>query len=171
MKKIMSVLIVAAMAAGSALGGALDEGSRELGVQGSVDFESSQGTDARIALKLGQYVARGVQVGVSGSFADNDAETLWGGSVFGEYNLILDEQPVVPFVGLSLGFVRSEPDRFDDENALVFGVEAGGKYFLSENTAVTLSYIFSLASEDIYVNDNQLEDTEHGILLGLRFHL
>ena len=123
-----------------------------------------------MSLRGGHFLIDGVQVGVLGSFADNDLTTLWGLGVYGEYNLLHAELPVVPFLGLSGSYNRSEPSGLSHTDAFVLGAEAGGKYFLNATTALTLSYLFELASDDVFADDAALEDTNHSLLLGLRFH-
>jgi len=171
MKKLTSMATVLALVLGGSAyaAEALHEGSTEFGVQGKVEFESAVGTDISVSLRAGHFVADGIQVGAFGSFADNDVDTRWGVGVFGEYNL-LTGGAVVPFVGISGAYNRSEPSGLKNTDAFVLGAEAGGKYFLTANTALTLSYLFELSSDDIFVDDDQLEDTNHSILLGLRFY-
>ncbi len=172
MKKITQVTaaLVALMFASSAYAAeALREGSTEFGIQGDVVFQSAAGTDASVSLRAGHFVVDGIQVGAFGSFADNDIDSRWGGGLFAEYNLLADT-PIVPFVGISGAYNRSEPSGLKNTDAFVLGGEAGGKYFLAANTALTLSYLFEFASDDIFVDDYELDDTNHSIQLGLRFH-
>ncbi len=163
---ILSVLILGTYAYAAE---ALHEGSREFGVQGNVEFDSAVGTDVNVGLRAGKYVADGIQVGTFGSFADNDVDTRWGVGLYGEYNLV-GAGPLVPFIGVSGAYNRSEPSGLSNSDAFVLGGEVGGKYFLARNTALTLSYLFELASEDIFADNSKLKDTNHNILLGLRFH-
>ncbi len=171
MKKISFMTIVLGlMVAGSAYAAeALYKGSSELGVQGNVEFESAVGTDVNVGFRGGHYIADGIQIGTFGSFSDNDVDTRWGVGVYGEYNVI-GAGPVVPFVGLSGAYNRSEPSGLSNSDAFVLGGEAGTKYFLTGSTALTLSYLFEFASDDIFADNSNLKDTNHNILLGLRFH-
>ncbi len=168
MKKLLALMVGIVFVAGSTYGAMISEGTRELAVQGELQFESEAGTAFDFDIKLGQFVAHGVQVGVLGGIADNDFLTAWGAGVFGEYNHDLGTE-LVPFVGVSGSYLRVDPDVGSSEDAFVVGAEAGGKYFIAQNIAISLSYLFEWATEDMFFDNGDVEDTNHSIQLGMRF--
>ena len=91
---------------------------------------------------------------------------------FGEYHLsdlrLVDFAATIPYVGASIGmdFLDSEID--EDESAITFVPQIGIKWFFRNYVAVDTNFYFATATDDIYVNDNDLDDYDFGIRLGLR---
>lgn len=170
MKKLL-VVIFAGLAV-AAQGAMLQEGTQELSINGSLDFESADGTATELELGYGYFILDGLQVGVAASIADSDSARLYALGVGAEYNFDLGSQ-LVPFIGLSIGWGKGEIELGDStlkDDAVVGAAEAGVKYFIVENVALELSYLFEKASEDIFFNDEKAEDTDNSLQLGLRFY-
>ena len=84
-----------------------------------------------------------------------------GGPLFGT--------DLVPYPGRGVDYRHAK--LFDvTENAVVFGGEAGVKFFLTDSTAINLSLVGELATEDIYADDLEATDLNLCLQLGMRFY-
>lgn len=169
MKKALAVLMSMAV---TSFGAMLQEGTRELGLAGSLDIASADGTAIDLSASYGYFIADGLEIGVSGFWADSDSVTSIGLGAFAEYHFATDSN-LVPYVGVGAGWGKTEIDIGDfsaDDDALVIAGEAGVKYFFVENIAISLAYVFEWATEDIFFDDDKAEDTDHSIQLGMRFY-
>jgi opacity protein-like surface antigen len=166
----MSMLTIAAFA-GAAQAASLTQGTSELTVDGLLDPDGASGTELSLDVGYGYFVQDNIEVGGEVSFADNDDVMSYGLGGFAEYNL--DQgTALVPFVGAGLGWVNTEIDALDvDDDAIVAGIYGGVKYFLAENIALTAQINLDWASEDIFLNDGDVEDTNIDVTLGMRFFL
>ena len=171
MKKLICLFAVAAVA-GASHAASLKGGTREIVVDGSLDPQGvGGGVDLDISAGYGYFVQDSIEVGAEVALADNDLVTSYGFAGFAEFNF--DQgTPLVPFVGARAGWARVEIDQFDaDADAVVMGGYAGVKYFLAENVAITGQLNLNVASDDIYVNDDEVDDTNIDFTVGMRFFL
>lgn len=167
------VCLVAPAAMGSAL---VTKGTSELEVSGMLDFATFQGVETTLNAKYAYFFWDRVALGVRGMLYNNDAVNYYGLGVGGEYNFELPASyrpafgtDIVPYVGGSVDFRRAK--LFDEtEDAVVFGGEAGVKFFLTDSTAFTLSLVGELATEDIYDDDLEATDKNLALQVGMRFY-
>ena len=76
---------------------------------------------------------------------------------------------MVPFfLGAAIDYRHVSLD--ENEDALVFSLEAGTKLFLTDSTAVVLSMIGEMGTEDIYYDEDEPTDKNLLFELGLRFY-
>lgn len=169
MKKITLLMAGMVFAAGTSYGVMIQEGARELSVSGDLQFKSAVGTWLDLQGKAGYFIMDGVQVGMLAGIENNDAWTQWEVGAFTEYNHDLGME-LVPFVGVSVSYAYLDPDAGSSEDSIVLGGYAGGKYFIAENIAISLDYLFQLSDEDLWMDDNEPEDTNHSLRLGMRFY-
>jgi len=171
MKRLIAVLAVLALAVtGQAAN--IDAGTYELELGGGIDFDGPSGTQFDLNAGMGYFVADYIEVGVRIALSDNDDVGSYGLGVFGEYNFDLGTQ-LVPFVGADVSWfnVDVEGEFVDEsEDAGVLGVYGGVKYFLTEDVALYAQAEAELASEDIYLEDDDVENTNFLITWGIRYH-
>jgi len=169
--------LMCSVAVSSAMGSALvTKGSRELALSGIVDFDTASGTEVDMNIKYAYFFWNRTSLGLRTQFYDNDAVNAYGLGVTAEYNFTLPAKyrpligtDFVPFIGVAMDYRQAK--LFDEkESAGVFSGEAGVKFFLTDSTAVTLSMVGELATEDIYVDDLDATDKNLGIHLGMRFY-
>ena len=146
----------------------IGEGTRELTVDGEYQFSSEVGRAFAVNLGLGLFVMDGFQVGLTTGVSDNDIVTMLKGGLFAEYNIDVG-RTVVPFVGTRALYSYTDLDEGTEDSVLLGGY-AGIKYFIAENIAVSLKYLFEWADDDIFYDDEEPKDTNASIQLGMRFY-
>ncbi|HPC18881.1 MAG: hypothetical protein KBC66_10090 [Kiritimatiellae bacterium] len=167
-----------ALAAPAAMGAALvTKGANEIAVAGKLDFQSGMGADFKLDLRYAYFFIDRWSLGLRGTVADNDFENYFSAGVFSEYNFWLPEgfkplvgTDLVPYVGLLLDYRHAEIHNLGTEDAGILGGEAGLKFFLTDTTAVTLALVGEVASEDVYVDDDEATNRDLYLMLGMRFY-
>ena len=141
----------------------LSAGTRELGVSGNLDWtnDTSYNLNVTYAWFTQDAWEVGGKVGLSG--VEDDYNFSLG--LFTEYNFV-SESKWVPFVGGSLNWATLESDVFDGDSITV-GLNAGIKYFLQSNLALSLSIGADYAFDDVFPED---EDFNKQINIGTRFY-
>lgn len=170
---VLVVIVTAPLARAEAL---ISRGSNELGINGIMDFATFQGIETEIDLKYAYFFWDRISLGMKGKFYHNDAMHAYGFGVTGEYNFNLPAgyrplfgTDLVPFIGASVDYRHAKLFN-EKEDAFVFGAEGGAKFFLTDCTAITLSLVGELATEDIYDDDLKATNKDLSIRLGLRFY-
>ena len=183
----MRTLLVAAMVmalAVTASGQMLSAGTSELKVEGGIDFDTSDGTLIDFGILYGMYIYDYLEGGLALRLTDSDSITVWRIGVFGQYDFDLGTE-LVPYLGAGLSLasyeatydtvvvmadgtsVRSSEEESD--NAIVLSGTAGVKFYIAENVAISTALVLEWASEDIYAEEDDFQDTDARIELGMRF--
>lgn len=173
----LAVGLAGILAVPAAFGAALvTEGSNEIAVGGALDFASAAGVDLNIRAKYAYFFWDRISLGGRVSLSDNDVADHFGAGLVGEYNFGLPEgyEPLfgtdlVPFVGGAVDYRHVKVFRESDD-AVVFGLEAGVKFFLTDSAAVSLSLVGEWATEEIYADDDEATDLDLFLQLGMRFY-
>lgn len=157
----------------------LDQGTKELGLSGMLEWPDFDEIDFDIDVTYGYFVRDGWEVGGRVLGADVSGVERFDISVFTEYNFNRQSN-MVPFIGASVGVAEvSFPDSgldvdstlgFDDEEATVFGIQGGIKWFLRPYMAISTSIAFNVSTDDIYAADDELKDNLTRFRLGLRYY-
>lgn len=153
----------------------LTRGSTEIAVDGAFDIATEMGTAIELRGKYAYFFWDRISTGARVSMGNNDAMNHIGLGLTGEYNFWLPEdyQPLfgtdfVPFAGVALEYRHAKV--FDEkEDAVVLGMEGGVKFFLTDSTAIALSVVCELATEDIFPDDQNATDKDLILQLGIRF--
>lgn len=177
-RKWMVWMLLGCMVAPAALGAALvTKGANEIAIEGKLDFQSGSGTDMKLGLKYAYFLIDRWSVGFRGTVADNDFENYFSLGVLSEYNFRLPGNfkpligtDLVPYLGMLLDYRHAEIHNLGTEDAGILGGEAGLKFFLTDTTAVTLALVGELASEDVYIDEDEATNRDLYLLLGMRFY-
>jgi len=165
MKKL-AVFVLTAVLAFNTFGSILPQGTSEIGLSGAVDFEGPGGTSIDLAVFYGYFVRDLLEAGLGIELYNDDDVTAWAIGPKVEYNFDLGTE-LAPYVGGKLLYAAVDANN-EDKNAAILGLEAGGKYFITEYLAASLAFVVEVASEDIYAGDNEMTDHDERIELGLR---
>lgn len=161
------------LAASTASAVTIGLGTKEISLSGNLDVESAVGTDIAINLGLGYAVMDNVLVGGTISVQNNDLYTAYDIGGYGEYNFETYNN-WMPFAGARLSWGGNDPDPafIDSVDAIVLKPYGGIKYFFGESVAAFAEFGWSLATDDLYLdNDGNAESMNYGILLGLRVYI
>jgi len=148
------------------------EGNSELGISGRIDVDTFDGTLIEFDVLYGYFWVDFLEVGTRAGISDSDSFTSWRIGAFTEYHFF-NETPLVPFLGAGVDISGADIDfpfaKNSEETAIVFGVQAGAKYFLTDSIAISSQLNFDVATDDVFASDDGAEDTNWNVEFGLRF--
>jgi opacity protein-like surface antigen len=147
----------------------LDQGTTVLDGSGYLNL---MGDDLHIQLAYGRLVVDNLEVALVAGLRDSEFYMSTELGVRAEYNFVFGS-PFVPFLSASAVWASVESDASNiDADAAVFSVGAGAKYFLQNNVALALSGNYLMATDDIFVDndDGKAQDDEFRILFSIRFY-
>ena len=155
----------------------IDEGTKELRLNGALDTDTPLDYEYTIGGAFGLFVMDGLEVGIGGHARGNDLATHFELGGFVEYCFDTDSA-MVPFIfaGGYYAGVELDDDYYNksdetDFDTAVGKAGAGIAYFLRDAVAVELRGIYSFAADDLYVDqDGNREDTNLTTALGIRFY-
>jgi len=168
----MTVLFAAMMSTSASFATMLAYNTEEYRLGGGIDFDSTAGTEFDIELGYGYFVKDYVELGGFAGYLDNDFVSSGYVGGFGEYNFETETQ-LIPFAGTQLRLIYASIDVLgvaEDTTALAVGLYAGLKYFIYDNLAVSIRLLGEVASDDVYAEDDGVNDTDLGIDFGLRMY-
>lgn len=174
MKKL-TLIVLGVLLAGHSFAVMLSAGTSELKVEGVLDFNTADETLIDFEVFYGQFVVDYIEAGVGFGFRDSDSLTMWQVGVGGELNFDLGTG-VVPYLGIGLAYASYEVEAStpmgevdEDNDAFILNGSAGSKFFIAENIALSGELSLEWATEDIYAEDEDFEDTNASLQLGMRF--
>lgn len=147
----------------------LSEGTSEIGIQGSMDFDYADDYLFDFNGSYGYFVKDNWEIGgeLDMSLSDNMEAYQFG--VFTEYNFPTGSE-WVPYIGAAAQYAYSEVRNHDDD-AFNFQVAGGVKYFIHPQVAISAEVNYNMATEDIYANgDGKAQDDKTQLLFGTRFY-
>ena len=168
MKKYLAVAIVAALATFVYAQPSIDEGTRELSLEGGWDSDGPTGTELDLSVGYGIFMRDALEVGgIVGyeSTIDGDSKS-WRLGAFVEHHFDMATM-TVPYVGARLVYA-SYDNPVTDEGAIEYGPRVGVKHFIADNVAIDIALQYMFATEDVFVNDGVAEDTDLSIVFGIR---
>jgi len=188
MKKLIVILAAVVSLATQSQAVKLGANTQSLDLSGGIDFESAAGANSQLRVGYGYFIMDYFEVGGVINLQHNDAITTFGFGPKAEYNFELDIPVVVPFVGTAImfehakvinstlyvdsdtGLIETQEDS-DIKNALNLDVCGGLKFFITDQFAINVDLILSLATSDLYERQNGgTSKTNARAELGLRYY-
>ncbi len=164
------LLLTGILAAGTSQGEPLSYGTQEIGISGLVDLDTAHDTRVELEATYGFMFLYGIEGGVRLLVERDDLLESYGLGGFAEYHMNIDTD-LYPFVGGSLDLVDANSDFADEgDTALVLGLRTGIKYFITEQVALTGMAELRQATGDVFFDENDINDVDFRMLLGLRFY-
>lgn len=171
MKVITAALAMFAFAATQVYAAPIAVGTQEIQLFGGLDVDSAAGTAISLDAGYGYFVADYVEIGGLFGFANDDIVSSFSAGGFAEYN-IETETDVIPFVGTQLRLIYTDIELFGDsqsETAGALGLYAGVKFFITDGLAISVRVLGETATEDVYVEDDDVSNVDVGFDFGLRY--
>lgn len=148
----------------------LTQGTKELDIEGSYDDHTAAGESFWTAIGFGYFIVDNLEVCIAGAFIYNDLQTGYHPALGLQYNIDLGGK-LVPFIGGNIGWGIWNNKNTEDVDAFVYGVEAGLKYFLAENVALSGAVDYDWATDNLWdEEDGTMNDKDLSIHFGLRYY-
>jgi len=156
----------------------LAEGTQEFGLQGSLDLDYVDDYLLVFNTSYGYFIYEDWELGgvLDGTLSENNKSFNIG--VFTEYNFT-NESNWVPYLGAAaqlatLSFDGGDLDGIDldseDITALNIKFAGGIKYFINPRVAISAEVNYNIATDDISVTKDGLEDSFTRFIFGTRFY-
>lgn len=172
MKKLVFIIIaVVAFWAVNGYGAPkLSQGTMEFDVEGSFDDKGAAGSQLWVGLGFGYFVIDNLELAIAGAYINNDYQTGYHPAIGVQYNFNLGGK-LVPFIGANLGLGIWHNKDTENQNGFVYGIEAGLKYFLADNVALSFAVDADWSNEDLWAEkDGKMSDNDLSCHLGLRYY-
>jgi opacity protein-like surface antigen len=156
----------------------IDAGTKEIRLHGSYDGDTPLDYELSIGGGYGYFICDGLELAVELAVENNDLMTLFEVGAVVEYNIDTGSA-WVPFAGLGAFYVGAEadddyyndPDSGLDADTAVAKAMAGVKYFIRNDIAISLRADYSVAADDLYVDeDGKQDDSNFKTVLALRYY-
>lgn len=175
---VVAVATVAALFAGAAHAEPmLDKGTQELTLHGFIDFDTKDDYFVFIDLGYGYFVKTGLELGVNVGVNASDASQNYSLGPFVEYNFVTGSN-MVPYLHAGARWVYADVEfgtggKVVDNSGseLLLDGEAGVKYFLRDNIAVSTGLAYEWATDEIFDAGDDLDSGNLLLKLGMRFYL
>ena len=172
MRRLLAFALIMGLAV-AVNGQMLSEGTQEIFGSFSLDPEGPAGnTDWGLDAGYGYFVMDNVEVG--GLLGLSESETLGQKTTayrigpFGEYNWPIEGTMWVPAIGLSASWYDAEFESFTEAanptgSGLEVALRPAIKFYVSDPVSIDFGVPLRWASDDVYINDAEADDTDWGI--------
>ena len=170
MKKYLVLAMVAAMAVGACAQPMLQEGVREIGLEGYWDSKGPTGKEIAVGVTYGVYWRDEIELGAIldyGSTADGDNKE-WKIFLFAEKDFDMGGM-TVPYICAKLGWGKTKDTAADlDVSAFLYGPRVGIKQYLSDNVALDVGIEYMFSAKDFFNNAATYEKNDLIISYGVK---
>ena len=170
MKKYLVLAMVAAMAVGACAQPMLQEGVREIGLEGYWHSDGETGKEIAVGLTYGVYWRDEIELGAMMNYASEMSgdDKTWEVFLFAQKDFDMGGM-TVPYVMAKFGWGKDEVTAIDrSESSFLYGPRIGVKQYLSDNVALDVGIEYMFAAEDYWNNDLVYEDNQLIISYGVR---
>ena len=110
------------------------------------------------------------QLGVFGNYKGYNAQQFKSLGLFIEETYFASK-PVNPFLGVGVGYAWTEPKGEDTEiDSVYFRFQGGFKIPINKRMAISAMIMYSVSSDEIFLNDQSVEDKIIEGNIGMRFY-
>ena len=156
----------------------LIEGTQEFGLQGSIDFDYVDNYLLVFSSSYGYFIYDDWELGgvLDGNLSENNKNFNIG--MFTEYNFT-NKSSWVPYLGAAAQLATLSFDSGDltdpnldseDITALNIKLAGGVKYFINPHVAISAEVNYNIATDDINVTKDGLENSFTRFVFGTRFY-
>lgn len=170
MKRIALAIAAAALTVGSVHAVTLAPGTMETRVSGQFDSTTINGSLTELNISYGYFFLDNLQAGGRIGFFDNDNVTLYTVSAFTEYNFEIGSEDWLPYVEGALGLADGDGEGGVTEFAVTLQAQAGIKYFLAPNVAISTAVVIDFASDEIYPDEDRYDNNDARLQLAIRYY-
>ncbi|WAF97020.1 porin family protein (plasmid) [Aeromonas sp. BC14] len=155
----------------------LTEGTQEVGVQGSVDFDYADKYQVLLNTNYGYFLSHGWEVGGDVDINATKSYKSAAVGVFSEYNFV-NQTDWTPYVGIGTQLLtanynnaenHTSTDSFD-ATAMNLKLSAGMKYFVNEHVALTAEVNHNIATDDLHMSGGDPKRSLTKFLIGTKFY-
>ncbi|NAX49131.1 outer membrane beta-barrel protein [Photobacterium halotolerans] len=175
-QKALALLVTTLLASSAALAVTLEEGTQEFGLQGSMDFDYVDDYLFLLNTTYGYFVKDDWEIGGVLDVNMSDSTKTFQLGMFTEYNFTNDSN-WVPYLGAAAQLANLSADEDDDIDfdiedvtALNIKIAGGVKYFINPHVAISAEVNYNIATDDISVTKDGVEDSFTRFIFGTRFY-
>lgn len=155
----------------------LSEGTQEVGVQGSVDFDYADKYQVLLNTNYGYFVSNGWEVGGDVDINATKSYKSAAVGVFTEYNFV-NSTDLTPYMGIGTQLLTANYNDVDDHastdsfdaTAMNLKLSAGVKYFINKNVALTAEVNHNIATDDLHMSGGDPKRSLTKFLIGTKFY-
>ncbi|WP_456295699.1 outer membrane beta-barrel protein [Vibrio sp. AK197] len=175
-------LAMASVSAFSQAAVMLEQGTQEVSVQGNLNLDYSDDYLLVLDSTYGYFITDDWEIGGGLGINMSEHNKRFEFGAFTEYNFT-NSTDFVPYVGAAAQFATLDYKSghgFDGDwgsekddgtnNALNFKMALGLKYFVNPNVALSAEVNYNIATDDVNVTKDGLEDSFTNIVFGTRFY-
>ncbi|GAB6261982.1 opacity family porin [Photobacterium sp. CCB-ST2H9] len=175
-QKALALLVSTMLASPAALAVTLEKGTQEFGLQGSLDLDYIDDYLFILNTSYGYFLTNDWELGGVLDVNMSDSMKTFQIGMFTEYNFT-NSTDWVPYLGAAaqvanLSANADEDVDFDieDVTALNIKLAAGLKYFINQHVALSAEVNYNIATDDINVTKDGVEDSFTRFIFGTRFY-
>ncbi|WP_415721657.1 opacity family porin [Photobacterium ganghwense] len=153
----------------------LEQGTQELALQGSLDLDYVDDYLFVLNTSYGYFIRDNWELGGVLDVSMSDSSQQFQLGAFTEYNFT-NSTNWVPYLGAAAQVANLSGDDgdfdfdFEDVTALNIKIAGGVKYFINPNVAISAEVNYNIATDDISVTKDGLEDSFTRFIFGTRFY-